>query len=224
MANNDLVLDSDWFGFIDREVENNPNVACFCGTVLTKDGTKYEGIGLDFSYTGKCKNQKNGDAFNPEEINVDPYYIWGSSAALVVYKKDIIKKIGLFDEDFFAYEEDVDLSLRLHNLGFKTLYIPKALCYHLGGGTSGKMGNFRHRMDAKNWIYIIIKNFSRKDILKNFFGIFLERLRNLSGIIKNSNPANFSPSVFGTYWQVIKNFNKMLKKRHLIQNLLKSSL
>lgn len=73
----------------------------------------------------------------------------------------------MFDQDFFAYEEDVDLALRLTKFGYKTLYIPKAISYHLGGGTSNQMGNFRARMDVKNWFFIIIKNYSLKEITKN---------------------------------------------------------
>jgi len=72
------------------------------------------------------------------------------------------KKIGFFDEDFFAYEEDVDLALRLDKFGYKTLLVPQAISYHLGGGTSSKMGNLRQINDFSNLIFIIIKNFSFK--------------------------------------------------------------
>ena len=222
LLNNDVTLDSNWFLKIKKEIKKNkdPKITTFFGTILNKAGDKFESQGLKFFPRGKAENISNDQPFLRSTIyNLQSNPVWGASAALVVYKKDILKKVGLFDEDFFAYEEDVDLSLRLHNLGYKTLYVPPAICYHLGGGTSGKMGNFRNRMDAKNWIYIIIKNYSKKEFFQNFFPIIIERLRNLSGLIKNTPPSLIIKSLITTYGEVIINLPKMIKKRKNIQKL-----
>ncbi|MPN33502.1 hypothetical protein SDC9_180990 [bioreactor metagenome] len=147
----------------------------------------------------------------------------------MVYQKNIIQKIGGFDNDFFAYEEDVDLALRLSKLGYKTLYIPNAICYHLGGGTSNQMGNFRACMDVKNWFFIIIKNYSLKEIFKNLPKIIEERLRNLSYLVKTTiNSYKFKSiyylplSITKTYGQVLIKLPKMINKRKQLQKLLKS--
>jgi GT2 family glycosyltransferase len=225
ICNNDLTLDQNWFKEISKIIVNNkdPKIATFFGTVLNKDSTKIESQGIKFYYSGKAENINNGKEFNKSTIyNLrSTIKVWGASASLVIYNKKIIKKIGLFDEDFFAYEEDVDLALRLHNLNYKTLYIANIFSYHLGGGTSNKMGNFRNKMDAKNWIYIIIKNFSAKEIFENLFKILEERLRNLSGLIKNTPPKLILKSLFDTYKEVFINLPKMLKKRRQIQKMLK---
>lgn len=224
VCNNDLTLDKNWFKEISKIIASNKDqkTATFFGTVLNKDGTKIESQGLKFYYFGKAENINNGQKFDKSTIyNLrSAIEVWGASAALVVYNKKVLQKIGLFDEDFFAYEEDVDLALRLHNFGFKTLYIPNIFSYHLGGGTSRKMGNFRNRMDAKNWIYIIIKNFSPKEIFLNLPKIIEERLRNLSGIIKNTPKKLILKSLSSTYGEVFKNFLKMLKKRRQIQKMI----
>jgi len=234
LLNNDLTMEPNWFQLISENIKKNkdPKIATFFGTVLTKDGTKFESQGLDFFYSGKCKNISNGQEFHKSMIynlRSNPY-VWGCSAAFVVYNKEILIKSGSFDEDFFAYEEDVDVALRLHNLGYRTFYIPQAISYHLGGGTSNKMGIFRYKMDAKNWHYIIIKNFSTSEIIENFFKIIEERLRNLSGLTKQIihiykiKSFFFLPFiVISTYGQVLINIPKMIKKRKQIQKLLKSS-
>ncbi|MDD4938222.1 MAG: glycosyltransferase family 2 protein, partial [Candidatus Shapirobacteria bacterium] len=191
-CNNDLHLKTNWFKLISQTIKENkdPKIITFFGTVLDKEGTHYESQGLKFFIQGKAQNISNGKTFSSKDIknHNSNKLIWGASAALVVYQKDILQKVGLFDNDFFAYEEDVDLSLRLHKLGFKTLYIPQAICYHLGGGTSNTMGNFRQKMDFKNWIYIIIKNYSTKEFWVNLPAIFIERLRNFSFLVKNTSP------------------------------------
>jgi len=75
------------------------------------------------------------------------------------------------------------------------------------------MGNFRHRMDAKNWIYIILKNYSASNLLIYSPLILIERLRNLSGLIKNTPLKDIPRDVFITYGEVIKNLPKTIKKR-----------
>jgi len=231
LLNNDLTMESDWFQLISKTIKENknPKIATFFGTVLTKDGTKFESQGLNFFYSGKCQNISNGKQFNKSTIYHLPStkLVWGASAAFVVYNKKTLKQVGLFDENFFAYEEDVDLALRLHNLNYQTLYIPQAVSYHLGGGTSNKMGIFRYKMDAKNWIYIIIKNFSKKEIIKNLPKIIEERLRNLSGLTKQIvrlykiKSIYYLPSILlSTYGEVLINLPKMFKKRKQIKNLI----
>ena len=227
VCNNDLKIEPNWFKIVTQNIidnQNSPKISTFFGTVLNYDGTTFESQGLDFNYSGKCQNISNGEKFLASSIlNLKSRLIWGAPAALIIYKKEILEKIGMFDPDFFAYEEDVDLALRLHLFGYQTLYIPQAICYHMGGATSKKMGNFRNRMDAKNWIYIIIKNYSTKQIFKNFFSIIEQRLRNLSGLIKNTPFKHLFKDIFQTYSEVIFNFPKMTQKRHHIQKMLKSN-
>ncbi len=234
--NNDLTINPDWFELITKAIKENKNqkVITFFGTVLNKEGDKYESQGLKFYISGKCQNISNGKLFHKSvllkanKLNTNKL-VWGTSAALVVYQKNIIQKIGMFDQDFFAYEEDVDLALRLTKFGYKTLYIPKAISYHLGGGTSNQMGNFRARMDVKNWFFVIIKNYSLKEIIKNLPKITEERLRNLSYLIKTTirsyklKSIYYLPiSILKTYSQVLIKLPKMINKRKQLQKLLKS--
>ena len=218
VCNNDLKIDNKWLFFINKALNNqnskilNSKIAAISGTVLNYDGSRFESQGLKFHYSGKCDNISNGQPYSTTSLKnySTTQLIWGASAALTLYNKKIFTQVGAFDENFFAYEEDVDLSLRLHNLGYTTLYVPQAISYHLGGATSSRMGNFRHRMDAKNWIYIILKNYSTTQLLIYFPFIFIERLRNLSGLIKNTPLKDIPKDVFRTYGEVIKTIPKIL--------------
>ena len=171
-------------------------------------------------------NLSLGQLVTPEVLNKfntePPIYIWGASAALTLYNREILEKIGKFDNDFFAYEEDIDLALRLHNLKYQTLYIPNAISYHLGGATSKKMGNFKNKMDAKNWFYIIIKNYSKAEIKNNLVPIIKQRLQNLSGLIKNTGSKQIFSTIIETYSPVFKSYSSMIQKRKQI-NFLKSN-
>jgi hypothetical protein len=61
-----------------------------------------------------------------------------------------------------------------------------AIAYHFGGGTADNWGNFRAKQTFKNWIYFISKNYSTKEKLIYLPKIFVERLRNLSYLIKST--------------------------------------
>ena len=224
VCNNDIKLHQSWFKYIQRNIQKKPNYSTYFGLVLNQDGTKIESTGLKYYWRGKAKNIGNKLPYNPKNIAklkiVNCKLIWGASASLVVYQKNIFKKVGGFDQDFFAYEEDVDLALRLSQLGHKTLFIPTSISYHIGGATSSKMGNFRNMMDAKNWIYIIVKNYSLAKFIKYFPKIIEERLRNLSGLIKQTIKIYKFKSIWilpislvKTYGQVLLNLANMITKR-----------
>lgn len=176
LLNNDVNLDKDWFNFLYYTIQRNPTAACFCGTVRNKDGSEIESMGISFNWSGKCLQEKQ-NLSGP---------IWGSSGAAVIYQKEILFKIGLFDEKYFAYIEDVDVAFQLQKHNYQTILNTKAICYHLGGATSNKMGNFRAKQTFKNWIYFIFKNYTLREIIKYSPQIFLERLRNLSYLLKSS--------------------------------------
>jgi len=187
LLNNDLNLDKDWFKQIIKNIKKYPKVACFCSTVLSKDGTQIESQGISFEWSGKCLQTNNHLSILKSNLySLVSIPVWGSSGAAVIYNKNILENIGLFDQHYFAYIEDVDVAFRLQKKGYQTLLIPQALAYHLGGGTSNRMGNFRAKQIFKNWIYFILKNYSFKEIIINLPQIIIERLRNLSYLLKSS--------------------------------------
>ena len=53
-----------------------------------------------------------------------------ASGAGVAFKTEILKQVGLFDEDYFNYHEDVDLTCRARLAGFKTVIVPESVVYH----------------------------------------------------------------------------------------------
>lgn len=70
----------------------------------------------------------------------------------------MLQEIGLFDEDFFAYYEDVDLSFRAQLSGWKVLYSPAAIAYHQIGATSSKIEGFTTYQTIKNLPWLLWKN------------------------------------------------------------------
>ncbi len=92
--------------------------------------------------------------------------IFGASGGASLYRLAMLEKIGLFDEDFFAYYEDADLSFRAQLAGWKVLYEPSAVVKHHIGGTSNKISGFGTHQTVKNLPWLTIKNVPGPMLLK----------------------------------------------------------
>jgi len=181
VVNNDLIVDRNWFLEIAKAIKKprKEKIAAYSGRVLTQDGQRIESVGLDYQIKGRSGNLANGEANDPKKYNQEKI-VFGASASIVAYYKPALLEVGLFDEDLFAYLEDVDLSLRLNNSGWRTIYLPRAVSYHLGGGTADRIKGFRSRMTARNWWLIIAKNYPLRTVLFHLPEIVWERLKNLA--------------------------------------------
>ena len=94
--------------------------------------------------------------------------IFTSCAGAAIYRKELFEKIGYFDEEHFAYLEDIDVGYRARIFGYENWYAPKALVYHVGSGTSGSRYNqFKTRYSSRNNVYLIYKNMPFLQILLN---------------------------------------------------------
>ena len=86
-------------------------------------------------------------------------FLMGNCAGAALYRRSVFNDMGYFDENFFAYMEDVDIGYRARIYGYKSLYCPQAIVYHVGSGTSGSKYNaFKIRLAARNNVYVPYKN------------------------------------------------------------------
>ena len=110
--------------------------------------------------------------------------IFGVCAGAALYRRTMLEQTGLFDEDFFAYYEDVDLALRACLLGWQALCVPEAIVYHGHSATLGKDSPFKTYLLERNRYYYIVKNVPR-DILWLFIkGRPNAFLRNLVHLVR----------------------------------------
>jgi len=112
--------------------------------------------------------------------------MYGLSATCLLIQKDIFKKIGMLDESFHSYLEDVDLFIRLAKKGYAFAPCLEVTASHEHMATSKKMGNYKEKHDFSNWIRIIFKNYPLSFLLFHVPSLFIERLRNLSGLVKKT--------------------------------------
>lgn len=95
---------------------------------------------------------------------------WGSGCALLV-EREAFNSVGGFDSDFFMYEEDKDLCLRLRRCGWKTLYLPDTVVYHKHSASIADkdaltLSPFQIKYKSRNRAKILSKNYPALQLLR----------------------------------------------------------
>lgn len=86
--------------------------------------------------------------------------VFGACAGAALYRREFFTELGSFDEDFFAYLEDVDLNLRAASRGRKCYYVAEAKVYHIGSATTGsKINAFTVSLSTRNNLCLLLKNY-----------------------------------------------------------------
>jgi GT2 family glycosyltransferase len=139
--------------------------------------------------------------------------VFGACAGAALYKKELFNKIGLFDEDFFAYLEDVDLNLRAQHAGCRCYYLSSAIVYHIGSATSGsKINPITVRLSTRNNLFVLIKNYPFSLLFRFFPVICIYQFFWLLFVVKKRQ---FFPYLQGLL-QAISQISQTAKKRRQI--------
>lgn len=156
LFNNDAVAEKTWLAELVGEMKKNPETGIVTGKLMRSDKLHLDSTGDYYTTWGipfpRGRNQKDKGQFEkPEEV-------FGASGGASLYRASMLKEIGIFDERFFAYYEDIDISFRAQLAKWGVRYTPCAIAYHHIGGTSSKMGDFTRYHSIKNFLLLYTKN------------------------------------------------------------------
>ncbi len=158
--NNDAVADKDWLKELVAELDANPKVGIATSKILNGSGKKLDSTGDYLTNWGLPYPRGRG------ESDLDKYdgstEVFAASGGASLYRVKMLQEVGLFDEDFFAYYEDVDLSFRAQLAGWKVRFVPSAVVRHQIGATSGKLKGFTAYQTMKNQPLVLYKNLPTK--------------------------------------------------------------
>lgn len=94
--------------------------------------------------------------------------IFAACAGAALYRTSLLKEAGMFDEEHFAYLEDIDIGYRANIMGYRNMFVPEAVVYHAGSCVSGSRHNaFKVDLSSRNSIYLVYKNMPFLQILIN---------------------------------------------------------
>ncbi len=210
--NPDAFASPDWLENLLDATISHPEFSFFASRMIqAEDHSKLDGAGDMYHISGlawrhyynKPANQF-GDAM--EEV-------FSACAAAALYAKDAFWRVNGFDEDFFSYNEDVDLGFRLRLLGLRCLYVPASVVYHVGSATLGKKSDFAIYHGQRNlvWVYW-------KDMPARLFWTYLpiHVLINILYIIYYSFQGR-SGAIWRAKIDALRGLRLMLRKRRDVQ-------
>lgn len=92
--------------------------------------------------------------------------VFGANAAAAAYRRSMLDEVGLFEEAFGSYYEDVDLAWRARLVGWRCAYVPDAVVYHAVSATGG--GAYASYRVARNRLWTIVRNYPARPLARNY--------------------------------------------------------
>ncbi len=180
--NNDSRADSRFIEELIKPMAD-PEVGVCAAKMLFPDG-RINSAGICISRSGAAWDR---GMFEPDRGQYEfVEEVFGACAGAALYRREMLDEIGLFDEDFFLYLEDVDLAFRARLAGWKCLYVPGARVIHHHGGTAG-IKDFPFRLLITSLPFIVARNLAVIPYyaLRGQGGVILKsKLDALKGVVK----------------------------------------
>jgi len=155
--NNDTVAAKEWLAELVAAVESDAAVGMVASQMLLVHAPGViDSAGIEVDWTGTAWQRRRGESADEAR---DPEEVFGPCAGAALYRRTMLQEIGLFDECFFAYYEDVDLAWRAQNAGWRCLYVPRARVDHVHSATGGQDLSRKRYLIGRNKVWTMIKNY-----------------------------------------------------------------
>lgn len=154
ILNNDTIVDKDFLENLLTEAEKNKNCGILVPKIYFASGHEFhkkrytkKDLGNVIWYAGGTIDWKNiiGHHRGVDEVDTGQFDKSESTeyatGACMLIKREVIEKVGMFDEKYFLYYEDADLSMRSKKAGWQITYVPKSKIWHKNASSTGGSGS-----------------------------------------------------------------------------------
>ena len=212
--NNDMIVEPSW---LDQPLElmlNDSSVGIIsCRQMNYYDRTKIDGLYhhitkelIFMPFVGK------GQIFENDALFLEPGYVISANGGSAILKKETVKTLGGYDGNFFGYMEETDFCLRAFLHGWRCVYAPDSVVYHMDGFSFKKNIKHKYYLLIRNKIWLIYKNFPVKDILKRLPFILAIELRSfIVSVVKLRAPQVYLKARFDSFVG-LKHYKKIRKE------------
>jgi GT2 family glycosyltransferase len=157
LLNADAFPNPDWLEQLLNAAEDNPEYSFFASRQLQANKPELlDGAGDAYHVSGLAWQRYRN--YPADQFGLKSEEVFGACAAAAIYSRETFLQVGGFDEDFFSYHEDVDLSFRLRLQGFHCLYVPQAKVAHVGSASTGVRSDFWLYHWQRNYVWSFFQN------------------------------------------------------------------
>lgn len=213
LLNPDAFPESDWLETLVVAAHRYPEAAAFGSRLLDyMNQAKLDGAGDFMTLAGRPGRRGHGGlALNQFVYGED---VFSPCAAAALYRRDALISVGGFDESFFCYIEDIDLSFRLLLAGYRSRYVAESVVLHMGSAVTGRRSEFSIYYGHRNLFWAFVKNMP---------GILLIALMPLHIALNLFTIVYYiclgqGRVILRSKFDAIKGLPKILRKRQDIQN------
>lgn len=222
LLNNDTKVERDLISAMIKFMETNLVVGVIQPKIFIMDKPGYlDNAGSFLTKTGFLQHwgymHKDSTEFNKSRE------IFSAKGACMLIKKDLIDKIGLFDNEFFNYFEETDFCWRVWLAGYRVMYVPTSHIYHMVGFSSKRQNqSFVYFHSLKNMLAAQIKNLELKNLIQ-ITPTFLLIIVSLSiYYLIRLRFREFAMIWKAIFWN-LTHIDRLLKKRSMVQRFRKVS-
>lgn len=213
LLNNDVELEPQFTALLAERLGAEPQLSFTTGKLLNaKDKQRFDGAGDALLLGGGAYRLGHQDLDNGQ-FNQSAEVFVGCGAA-TLYRRSAFEQAGGLDGDFFAYLDDVDLAFRLYLSGWRGIYLPDAVAYHIGSATLGDSMHPRIvRWMTRNQVLLLLKNYPAGVLIRLLFRIWVYQFLWFAMALRRGKVLSYLLGIF----DALGLLPRMLGKRKQVQ-------
>ncbi len=232
LLNNDAEAAPGWLAELTRVFHGRPDVGMAASKILIHaDPRRIDKAGHLIWPDGQNRGRGTG-AWDNGQFDREEEVLWPDGCA-AMYRRSMLREIGGFDEDFFAYADDAELGLRARIAGWKCIYAPRAVVLHHRGATLGVGSERRLVLIERNRVLLAVKLFPWSLLWLNGFYYARRLLAGMRAAAQGKGETALFPGLSGK-WRLARALitgdlaalplvPKMLRKRRELARIRKLS-
>jgi GT2 family glycosyltransferase len=223
LLNNDTEVEPDWLAKLVNFMQEHKEVGVAqCKLMSLKNKQLIDSAGGAIDQIGRVYiigRELEGKKF---KISYEIFYAQGAAIAI---RREILKRIGLLDEDYFIYYEETDLCWRAWLNGVRVAFVPDSVVYHYGSGaTFSSLDNspnpFIVYNNRKNQICTLFKNYSLKNLIKSIPYLYFVDTALIIKFLIRKQPKCALALIFAMLWPIV-HMKSLLYKRKIVQRYIR---
>ena len=222
LLNNDAEASPGWLAALQQACARAPDIGMAASKVLVwEDRDRIDKAGHLMFPDGQNRGRGSG-AIDHGQFDREEEVLWPDGCA-ALYRREMLDRIGGFDEDFFAYGDDAELGLRARIAGWRCIYTPAAVVWHHRGATLGKDSARRLELIERNRVLLALKLFPWSMLLLNPWYFATRLAAGLAAAGRGVGDTVHFPGLRGKWtiaralargdWQALRLAPRMLRKR-----------
>lgn len=223
--NNDTIVEPGWLQALYYTATKDGAIGMVASKIyLGREGSELDSAGMLIYLDGMSRQRGRCETDKGQFDGIDEVLFPSACAAL--YRREMLKEIGYFDEDFFSYCEDADLGLRGRLAGWQSRLAPSAVVHHLYSGTGGKYSAFKAFLVERNHLWVLLKNMPLRYIVISPFytvwryvvqvyGLFSGK-GSVARLAENSGMCQLFAVVIKAYCSALIRLPLMVRKRKAV--------